>query len=134
MALGRSVKPLLLDLLQFLEPLPDLEEWRSGENQEAKSRERFMRTMMAMMKGRRDSDAAREDLNEQLLAIRERALDHIAMQCSLAQSDPSRAILVTGFFAPVLYPQLKKRWPDLRWDLCPFAKERIAMAIHEVSL
>jgi|GEM_PF-1069297 len=131
MTLGRAVKPLIVDLLYHLHPWDEVGEWKGDHA--GKHVDRFAHTMQAVLKGQREYSGRNQSLQFQLQELLDRVLDLIAMQTYLLQSHAQADVVITGFFAPLLYPLLKKRWPFMKWVLCPLAQKRTAMGIFEVQ-
>jgi hypothetical protein len=122
MSFGRGLNPTLLDILQIIKPIPELNTFTN-----ASGTARLKSTLTAIVKHSKSSNPS--DLEKIAKELCDFMIDQIGLFVLIERETTKEPVLCTGVFAPSLMPLLKKRWPEVQWDLCPYAREVEAMAV-----
>jgi hypothetical protein len=124
MLLGRALKPMLFDLLMNRSSDPNLPEWLRGDKAKfVQSMQALLRTWKNTPQGARAKFDTVDELIEHLYF---QVIDQIGLQTLLNSKTKGCQVLLTGYFAPLLFEALKKRWPEVIWTLDPEWDQKIS--------
>ncbi|MEZ0393137.1 MAG: hydantoinase/oxoprolinase N-terminal domain-containing protein, partial [Pseudobdellovibrionaceae bacterium] len=121
MCFGRAWKPTIFDMLhqKFPSQIPQVQD--SGCR-------KFKDHLVATIKNIPELETATVDrLIQNLL---DHLIHHICIEAQFKSEKSAKKTLVTGFFAPALFPLLQKQWFDSKLELDPLASLR---SIHSLS-
>lgn len=127
MMFGRALKPTVFDALL----IDSTDECFSPFIQE-NGKKKFRDTVHAMIKNSNSKETKFERILGELEA---HLVDQIALKVLLEQESRDRSLTCTGIFAHRLLPQLKARWPEIEWKLCPYSREieGLSVATQEIK-
>jgi hypothetical protein len=122
MVLGRAFRPSLFDVLQVQKIGEDFVSFTQSSGVA-----KFRDTLKAMLRNApKYNSLSAEEIAAELIDF---LIDQIGMQVMLERENTKDPVLCTGVFAPILYPLLKKRWPEIKWELCPHSREAEGIAV-----
>jgi hypothetical protein len=126
MSMGKAFKPTLFDILQIPQTLEDVAALVAPAGLT-----KFRDSLSAMLKTSRNPLAS--NIEAAARELTDFVTDQLGLQIMMNREDTTSPVVCTGLFARALFPLLKKRWPEINWNLCPYACEIKGMAAAHVG-